>query len=940
MPSLLLIEFAVIERFHRGVEFPYLQGQAKARGIPVRWVRFGVHAAAEVSDRDTGVRLSAQDTIAAVEHMDDAGADTVIFSHRPSAALVADMNRGRTDCRYRYIDFTNAGDASCAAPGDVHLSLMRGDLDSLQGFPEGDDDIEHIEADTPDFSFTPGNRAAQEMEVLPFLFIGEECTWNRPFRSNPFFADLDLSACSREGGCAFCTRPPNRLRSPVDPVQRLERQLRAMRATCPTFGRRLSIRLVGEPVIRNIREVIARIIAAGLPPSDLLLDSRADTLARVEPELCRALEDLDGTGHCLHLCLIGIESFSSRELRRLNKGLGAADNLAAIRILFSLETEYPDCFAFRRHGGLSLITYTPWTTPEELDLNQAVLELLHLAPYAGKHLTGRLRLYPSLPLEVRARRDGLLRDRYDDPLLDTARLTFYEDEVPWVFEAPVMEPINRLLIRLEHDGDPGDPLGASVRALDEEARAVALPHTTLAHIVIQNALRLSWFDEHMDPEALAVAVRSAVGSKERDDAPPVSEEWVTRGATRQYVIEGQIIPQALLLDLKPVSKVEPLRQEAVARWTDDPTIPNALVRPRVEVAGEPRAYEIFYGRRRQDVERAVALTNSLEDELPAAEFTAAYREIGELLGYPSCCAESYATAASGIRASYFWLHVANRIGIDGDIPWEMSPSSLLVEHVPCGLDCEPTLVRARGILETGSWPSPSARAAFEASLKNPRMLFYEDQSAAVELIPQDEPGERFRYRVGLRSGDTEDVEALVRGDELEVGPETLLVLRRGRPWASLSGRAFLWWHRRSFQADLWRGMLDVRRVVPVLEGPPGAEPDDARDSPPSETMLLLDHLLQRLRKNAVDIGGLTVKTWEHQRDGRITLRLHGGETEIRLVAQEDRDGISALWREGPFALSYPSKSPLRGDAQWAAARSFRSILRRSLLRLGYPYDDE
>ena len=914
MPSLLLIEFAVIERFHRAVEFPYLFGAAKARGVPARWIRFGVHASAAFDAGGAGVPLTPEDTATAVAHMDAVDADRVIFSHQPSTALAAALIRGRTDRGVSYTEFA---------------------LDAIPGVPGVDEAARLDEADRPDFGFIAGNQAAAEMDVLPFLLLGHECTWNRSFQDNPFFEGLDLSACLREGGCSFCARPRNRALPKRDTMERLGSQLRALEATCPTFGGRLRIRLVGEPVINNIHAVAEVILDAGLPASDLLLDSRADTLVRRAEDLRKALATLQDSGHRLHLCLIGIESFSSEALERFNKGIRPADNLAAIRTLLDLEAECPGRFEFREHGGLSLIPYSPWTRPEELDLTQAVLDVLDLTSVAGKHLTGRLRLIPGLPLEVRARADGLLLDGYDDPLLDTARLNFYEDEVPWTFRSPVMEPINRLLVRLDQDEDASGPLSVAVRALDAEARAAGIPHALLAHRIIREALRCAWSGGAVSAEALLDAVSEAVrGSRDSDPAPEF-EEWLTREPQRRGVSDGLEMPLERALEIKPVSKIEPLQREDADRWVTASDIPNATLRRREGTGGGPPIHEVFYGKSRRDVERAIALTTAMESGLSADEMASAYREVGELLGYPSCCAAAFAAAPSSVRESYFWFHVAGRVGVAGEVPWELNPlPGVLVEYVPCGLDCGPTLVRARGTLEAMPWSDPSARAAFEASLRNPRMLFHEEQSAVLELIPEDEPGERFRYRTGLRHGGGDDLRALAEGDELEIGPETLLVLRDGRPWASLSGRAFLWWHRRPFQAEFWQAMVDVRRSTrrPVAEAPS----EKTVSIPKSPNMAFLDHLLRLFRENAVDLDGLEVRDWADDRGGRIALRLAGGGVEVHLVLDERRDGLQALWEEGPYALSHPADHPLKTDAQWRGARAFRTTLRSALRKLGHP----
>ncbi len=933
MARLLLIEFAVTESFHRAVEFPFLYGLAGARGVAARWVRFGVSASAEFHGEGAGVPLSREDQATAARHMDELDADRVVFSHAPAPAVVAALNRGRTDVLYRYAEYASKGEEGAAVMDGVPVERLRGDLGGFLGVDDVRVGASLLEAAAPDFGFVPGNDAAREMEVLPFLIIGEECTWNRSFAGNPFYDGLDLSACFRDGGCAFCARPDNRRHWSMAPMELLDRQLRAVAGTCPTFGRRLKLRLVGEPVIRNIREVAARVAAAGLPPADLLLDSRADTLVRVADDLRGALDDLGETGHCLHLCLIGIESFSSRELRRLNKGLTAADNLDAVRTLFTLEAGHPGRFGFREYGGLSLIPYTPWTAPEELDLNLSVLELLDLAPYAGKHLTGRLRLYPGLPLEARTRADGLLRDRYEDPLLDTASLTFYENELPWTFAAPVMEPINRLLVRLEHDGAAEDPLIAPVRALDHAARAAGLRRTTLAHILIREALRLAWAGGTVTPEALLTATGTALGAS-ADDAAPALEQWTTHGPPDVADMGGEALPFERVLDIKPVSKIEPLRREDADLWVAAPTIPNAVARRRGgESDGGAETWEVFFGRDPATVAEAIRLTDVMDAQPTEAGERAAIAAVGELLGYAPCCAQAYAAETADIRTSYFWLHVDRRLAAPGPVPWELHPvPGKIIEYVPCGLDCTPSLARARASLDAMPWTSGATREAFEAVCRNPHLLLWDVQSSAVELIPEGAPGERFRYRAGRTWGEGPDVTALALGDEVILEDETVLILRKGRPWLSLSGRAFLWWHEGVLQGAFWQAMLDFRRAVPRQSGGPAAVAAAPR-GPANPTMAVLDRLLALFRENRVDFAGLRMGAWTHRKDGRALLRLEGPADTVDLMIEVKDVGTQALWEAGPYALSYPSDSPLRTDAQWAAAKALHTTLTAAVRKI-------
>jgi hypothetical protein len=50
--KLLLVEYAALDRFHRAVLFPFVQGYARSAGITTRWLRFAVRAAAGPDEKD------------------------------------------------------------------------------------------------------------------------------------------------------------------------------------------------------------------------------------------------------------------------------------------------------------------------------------------------------------------------------------------------------------------------------------------------------------------------------------------------------------------------------------------------------------------------------------------------------------------------------------------------------------------------------------------------------------------------------------------------------------------------------------------------------------------------------------------------------------------------------------------------------------------------
>lgn len=954
MTRLLLIEFAVLKSFHRAVDFPFFHGFAKENQVESLWLRFGVPAATELIQGTSGIALEEKEHRFLHERVGEFKPTHVVFSHRPSNELVRGLLATNRNLRFSYAEFATKGESQTESVDGHPLERLSGDLATFLALPASDTGSSPSSPrfSRPDYGWIPGNDAAREMDVLPFVLAGEECTYNRPFASNPFYQDLDLSDCFRSGGCAFCYRPANQGARDRDSMVHLQLQLEAIARTCPTFGRRLRIRLVGEPIIGNIREVAGRIADLALPPCDLLLDSRSDTLVRVQPELQAALERLKDTSHALHMALMGIENFSSRVLSRLNKGIDAPTNIKALQVLFELEKAYPRHFGFREFGGLSLITYDPWTRPEELDLNLSVIDLLGLGPLAGKLFSGRLRLYPGLPLEMKARKEGLIVDSYEDPLLNTARLTFYENELPWRFQDPLMEPINRVLLRMDNDRIPKDfdPLTTQVKALEETARRSRLRLTNVGHQIIRSALvpppqasttgdpadssETSGIGDLPTPESLVETVARALTPE--GPAAPEGERW-TRFEESEIPLDefrSGGLPLSRVLEAKPVSKKEPIPEDEVSNWMNDPRLPNTQSRIRRREGGD--VWEVFFGKDPANVRRVIELTDIAENERTTEEQRAvAATEIGELLGYPTCCAGAYAREASGIRVSYFWLHVSRRLESPGPVPPELNPvPEKIIEYVPCSLTCGASLRRARLNLDSVQWTMDGERQTFLDSLRNPYLLLYDVQSTAVELLPETEPGDRFRYSAGRAFGEGEDVAALLRGDELVLDSETLLVLRRGRPILSLSGRAFVWWHQQVFQQDFWKAMLDFRRAVPEEQLTPSGWDEEVRGSPMTPRMQTLDKLLVLFRDRKVSFAGFFLVEWTFDLHNRATLRfVNDTGSGMLLTAEEVSPDQKTLHRVGPFGISYPSSNPLKTDEQWDGAAVFAQGLLKTLQRL-------
>lgn len=897
---LLLVEFAVVSRFHRAMSFPQIQGFARRRGARVLWLRFAVEA--DIAQRlgSDGASLPDEDQAVLRRHVREFNPSHLLFGHRPAASLVgaAEPGDGSLKCAY----LRAAGPEPGEKP-DGLLSGLSGEpaIVSFLGCPES----ANLEQAPPDYAWVAGNRAAETLESLPFVSVDAECRYNKSLAENSFFKNVDLSASLRPGGCSFCLRPKQTPNRSKDLAALLEEHLSAVEKTCPRLpGRRLAIRLTGESAMRRIDETAELITRLALRPAEFLLDSRTDLLLKTAAKFEKALERLKGTGHRFALALIGIENFASSELRRYNKGLSPIQNLEVVKALFDWEARFPEVFSFREHGGLSMISFNPWTRPEEFDLNVTVADLTGIGPVMGKLWDSRLRLYPGLALEARARKDGLLIERCEDPLLETARRNFYEDETPWRFLSPEMEGINRILTRFFIEGaPPQDPLSAEVSAFLKECLGLGLSHSDAAHLVVLAAQRAAWEGRPSDPiDALARAGAMA-GSHPRINSE--NTEWIRPDSLSKK-------KAAELLAKKPVVKVEPIHTDDLPAWRARRDLPHARFYKRSWANPlQAPAWEMFYGRKLKDVRRAVDLTGR-ETAAPGPKSRAVTRAVGLLLGYPTCCSTAHSLRPAATRHWYFWGHVANRLAADGPVPWELNPALRGVEHVPCSLACAPSLARARRAL-SGRQP-PAGR-------RNPVLMLWGADDCWVELIAQTPPGPRFRYRAGGFSGKGPDLEAVQEGTEIEFAEETVLILKGSRPFASLSARAFLWWHKKVFQAEFWRAILAARRAAPYQkesvalipdkspspnEGP-AAEPKN-NPGPPERPPAGSPSLASLLARVDAECAGKRPDGCKSSYDGDvITVSFDGKEIGLFLAPRKRY--------QGPFFAEMPSfYACIRGDS--------------------------
>ncbi len=471
LQRLLLVEFAATDRFHRAVEYPYFHGLARALGFSSRWLRFGVRAGVRFEHGDLGIGLEAAERQQLVDVATDHAATVVIYSRAPSAEVAAAVSEALPEARQAVLsEGSSVSDHELSPPLEPLSYGQEAWLRLLEVDPvvagDGHD------AALPDFEYEPGNEAAETMQPLPFVVLGQECTYNKSFARNPFFEGLDLDQAVRRGGCAFCTRPPNGPPgSSSTTADDMRLQLTPLAETLPEYPGRLHVRMVGEPAFRNL-EVFGEVVAeCGFEHTDFLFDTRADELVKREGELRRALGRIQAGNNRLHIALVGIENFARNELDRMNKGTDPLVNLGAVRTLLALESDFPATFEFRQHGGLSLILMSPWTSVEDFAVNLRVVRMCRLDALSGKVFSSRLRLHEGLPLLMRARADGLMIEAYDDQALDTAARNLYGVEQPWRFADPRMEGLCAILVRFHAEPGLDDGLTGRVSAMLGRARS-------------------------------------------------------------------------------------------------------------------------------------------------------------------------------------------------------------------------------------------------------------------------------------------------------------------------------------------------------------------------------------------------------------------------------------------------------------------------------------
>jgi hypothetical protein len=654
------------------------------------------------------------------------------------------------------------------------------------------------------------------------------------------------------------------------------------------------------------------------------LEYRADQIPNLIPALAAAARLLSAGGHNLEVCLIGVESFSARQLDRYHKGLAPLDNLLAIQALGQLSQELGQGFGLRASGGLSTILFDPWASPGDLGINVAVIQHFGLLDFARKLFGSRLRLHEGLPLTLAARAEGLLLDNYADPRLDTALRTLYPAELPWRFADPRMEPLCGLAMQLSEEPTP---------SLDLALKA--------AQVVAATPTRLTESQLRHDAQGLLTGPRPLLPR-----LPAILVGGEPGGAAS--ALNFRLVElAAFAAGLKPVMKLElPLDDggaDATLAWLQH-AFPGTVGAWRRPSWGGGAFVEVFLSRDPAAAQRAQEVAHFIDGSPACPQRLEADQELGRLLGYPDCCASAFTRVGSVTTNGFEWLRARRLLDSTG-APHTFLP--LLVPWVPCALDCTPT----RRYLDT-LLANPAAAPWLDRWGRGfglnpqvpwrqwgdlPILQFLQRPGDFVVLRPSGPLDAPFRYDVVAAATADPRLEALLQGDTLALEPGLLRVEADGQETAFFALDAFLWTPGLPPHREFWRCCAQQALEAPS-PNPGEATPRGARTpagpAPGARCLALQDHLTNLLTlrlATSPDLlaGFLPVQTrasGEGPLWGRLTLELRHGQEDLTLYLEPAQPSRPAYRRCGPVAVSHAAHTPPDSPARQRALTTICRLL--------------
>jgi hypothetical protein len=291
----------------------------------------------------------------------------------------------------------------------------------------------------------------------------EGCPFLLDARRNLAYAQVDLTGGVQTRGCAYCLDNTGVYAAPkeADMVASWVGQLEVLRAHDPALSEVLLSDERPHPYLPALMRALAeRPHLFGLT---LLWKSRVDWLLEFAgTAIAQACQLAPLSRTTLDLYLIGIENFADSELTRMNKGVTAAENRSALQVVEQLGERFSPWFVWQRSRAHGIILFSPWTSPEELQINAEQMAAVGFERYRLGALRTRMRLYPGLPLYAKAQQEGLLAADFAAGR-DRAEEQGYNASVPWRFAHAGTAAIWRLCDVLGPALAPGQPEHAVLR---------------------------------------------------------------------------------------------------------------------------------------------------------------------------------------------------------------------------------------------------------------------------------------------------------------------------------------------------------------------------------------------------------------------------------------------------------------------------------------------
>lgn len=786
-----LIEFVIVDRFHCGLSFPYIQGILKENKVETMNVRFGLKSAyAMLEENGNGATLPLKDLSNMIKIIDTFKPTHILFSHKPAHSIMEAVKKmNGVEAGY----WTDSGDKVKSSDGE--------EKDFFQWMKfKNPGDIFGFEK--PDFSCYAGNREANDFRPLPHLMSGGECNYNKSILENPYFKELDLSGSVRQGGCTFCMRPDSRDEN-VDSFARVKKQLKQAYETCRWGEHRPRYRIFGEKIYYNPEKFAEIIKELCLTQSDFLLNCRADYVVKYSKRLENLVKTIKRDGNRIQLCLIGIENFSQDELDRMNKGIITETIIKMVGILRELEKKYPENFDYKEYGGLSTILYTPWTRLEDIEFNLALVEHLGLENLCGKLLTSRLRLYAELPLTKLAEKDGLLMDEYEDAFLNTAKRNFYADEIPWRFKDQRAELFNKFALRLKTD-DALIPDGL-YKFVQEWHKKLPVKNKTEISVakLILNEIKNGPLREDI-PEVLEKISQKAKDINFTQSFPISHFSYGITGA--EYILMQKHIRKVGRMENVPVQSAGAIALKLKEVFGGKINVLNVY-----ELRSLPSkdGCDIFYGFNTDEINEAVRLTKIIQEEsFGKVQKQAAVEKVGVLLGYPECCAKSYAHSDTFEWHYNEWIYLKHRIEKEGEVLPETNPfTSTGLKYVTCSLECRNT-INLLHLLRDEFTLLKKEKFVKETKerCKKPVFSLLDTAGCFVVLETRGEPfeDEMFYYKAVQKAGDDARLDHVMKGDSMLVKKGWISVFSKGKKIYDFILNAYVWWYKKAFHAEFYK----------------------------------------------------------------------------------------------------------------------------------------